>query len=148
MNNQKFTYQYFNGKDIIENKPELIEELKNIFKSRNSPRHDVIKYLDEDATMCCMFQEDKCIGFAWLAFYDKKHIAELCWLATNKSLKGLDGRFLLDEVLKYCKNRGVKSLKFNCDDDSWGRIKNKEQLLKQFGYNASEEELYDMSIEL
>ena len=148
MDNQKFTYKYYNGQQIIENEPELLSQLKDVFISRGSPRHDVLKYLDEDATVCCMFDGDKCIGLAWLAFYGKKHIAEICWLATNISVKGLDGKYLLDEVLNYCKNKGVKSVKFNCDDDSWGRIKNKEQLFEKFGYKLSEEELYDMSIEI
>ena len=149
MNNQKFQFEYFIGQQIKNEHPELLNQMKSIFKSRNINKEDVLEFLDEDSVVCCMFKDMKCVGFAWLVFCHEQHLSELCWFATNKNmLNGIDAKFLLDEVFNYCKLREIKSVKFNCFDESWNRIKNKEQLFRKFGYNVSQDETYDMSIDL
>ena len=149
MNNQKFQFEYFDGQQIKDEQPELLNQMKNVFKSRDCHKEGVLEFLDEESVVCCMFKEEECVGFAWLTFCDEQHLSELCWFATNKDkLSGIDAKLLLDKDFDYCKLREIKSVKFNCFDESWDRIKNKEQLFKKFGYNVSQDELYDMSIDL
>lgn len=149
MKNQKFQFKYYNGQQIKDEQPDLFNQMKSIFKSRDCNKEEVLNYLDEDSTVCCMFKDDECVGFAWLAFCDAKRLSEICWLATDKNkISGLNAKLLLDEVLDYCKTKKIKSVKFNCFDESWNRIKNKDQLFKKFGYNVSQDESYDMSIDL
>jgi len=149
MNNLKFQFKYYNGQQIKDEKPELLNQMKNVFKSRDCKKENVLEFLDEESIVCCMFKDEECVGFAWLAFCHQQHLSELCWFATNKNkLNGIEAKLLLDEVFDYCKSQDVKSVKFNCFDESWNRIKNKDELFKKFGYNLSQDESYDMSIEL
>jgi len=149
MDNQKFQFKYYNGQQIIDEEHELFQQMKNVFMSRDCEKQDVLDYLDEDSSVCCMFHDNECVGFSWLAFSDEEHLAELCWFATDKDkIRGIDAKFLLDETFDYCKSLGIEAVKFNCFDGSWGRIKNKERLFEKFGYKVSQDEIYDMSIEL
>ena len=149
MNSKQYEFKYYNGKQILEEEQELLGQMHNVFKSRDCNKESVLEYLGEDTTVCCMFDGDNCVGFSWLAFCNEEHLAELCWFVTDKNkLGGLDAKIMLDEVLGYCKAQGVKSVKFNCFDKSWGRIKDREKLFKKFGFDVSDDEMYDMSIDV
>ena len=50
--------------------------------------------------------------------------------------------------LDYCKSKNIKAVKFNCLDESWNRIKNKQKLFEKFKYKTSQDDSYDISIDI
>ena len=149
MDNQEVEFRYYNGQQIIDEEHELFQQMRSVCDTRPYMDPNIIIYLNEESTVWCMFQNNECVGFSWLAFADEEPLAKLCWFVTDKDkLSGLDAKFLLDETFDYCKSQGVEAVKFNCFDGSCGRIRNKEKLFEKFGYKVSQDESYDMSIEM
>lgn len=144
-------FKFFDGSQLLTQEKAVLEQMQNISSDYDFlDDENVLQYLDEPAKVCCMYSGSNLLGFAWLALCEEQHIAELCWFVSDKKkAKGLDSKSLLDTTLEYCKAKGIKSLKFNCAEQSWGRIKNKEQLFKKFGYTLTPDETdYDMSIDI
>ena len=131
-------YKILNGAEI---KVEEISLLKQCLSSRDF-NPDFIDYIDENSTIILMYDNTSLVGFSWLTICKELNLAELSWLVTNKDkIQNFDGKLLLDYSIKYCKNN-------NCDNRSWGRIKDKEKLFKKFGYNVNNDKEFDMSLEL
>ena len=144
-------FKLYNGQQILNNEPALFAQIKSIFDSRglSEQKEDILQCLDEEFLVWCMLKSGECVGLAWLAFCDEENLSELCWFATDKDkVNGLEGKLLLDKSINYCKSRNIKSIKFNCLDKSWNRIRNKEHLFEKFGYKVSPDEDFDMSIDI
>ena len=47
MNNQKFQFKYYNGQQIKDKHYDLFNQMKNVFKSRDCNKEDVLNYLDD-----------------------------------------------------------------------------------------------------
>ena len=145
-------FKYFTGKTIIspQNK-EIFEEMNIIAYSHEFLiQEDILQYITPESELLCMYKDNKLAAFSWIETDKQKQIAELCWFVINKKLiKGLESKKLLNKILDHCKQDNIKSLKFNCAEQSWFRIKDKNSLFKNFGYNVTEnEQEYDVSIDI
>ena len=148
---KSFEFKIYTGHQISVNGQDLLGKLRDIVSGYEMfDGEDIMQFLSAESIVCCMFDGEEILGFAWLEFSDEERIAELGWFITDKEkTKGLESKLLLDRVLDYCKERNISSVKFNCAQESWGRIKDEKLLLKRFGYNLSEDEgYYDVSIDL
>ena len=125
----RFHYTFYNGAEVKEMQP-MIDKMNSICcEYKGLKESDILRFLEESSTICCMTQNNELMGFSWTVLCEEEQIAELCWLVMGKKKsKGLDGKYLLDKTLDYCKSKNINSVKFNCDLDSWGRIKNKSKL--------------------
>ena len=146
----EYKYTFNNGTEILNNQ-NILSQMYNILDTQDFlGRGDILKYLDESAIICCMIKDDGVVGFSWTTICKEEQIAELCWFVMDKDKsKGLEGKLLLDKTIEYCKNENISSLKFNCAETSWGRIKNRHKLLSKYGYAVDESEKdYDISINI
>lgn len=146
----KYEYEFNNGAEVLKNQ-QLLGQMNSIaYKYDYLQEEDVLQYLDESSIVCCMKKDADLIGFSWVVMCREEQIAELCWFVMDKQkAKGLEGKLLLDKTLEYCKNENIISLKFNCASQSWGKIKNKNELFEKFGYTLTENEKdYDISIDI
>ena len=146
--NKNLKYTFYTGGEVWQNK-QLFDKIEVICKGYDDFKEEgILEFLDDTATICCMSKNGDLIGFSWCVISEKKQEAELCWLVMDKNkAKGFDGKQLLDKTLEYCKKRNIKSLKFNCYDVSWKKIKDKDKLLTRYGYNIDKNEKdYDVSI--
>ncbi len=146
----EYKYTFNNGAEILNNQ-NILSQMNNILDTQDFIKKDnILKYLDESSIVCCMIKNGDLIGFSWVAMSKEEKIAELCWFVMDKQKsKGLEGKLLLDKTIEYCKSENISSLKFNCAETSWGRIKNRHKLLSKFGYEVDENEKdYDVSINI
>ena len=145
---KKDIWKNLNLKELLLNERGLLLEMQDLFMSRNCGGSDFLKYLGEDSDIWCMFKQEKLAGFAWLCFDEGFKHAELCWLATDKKLKGLESKKLFDKVVRHCEQIGVHTISFNCFEPSWKNIKDKTKLFERFGYTLIQDNNYDMVISL
>ena len=144
-----FRFERYNGQDLVDNKPEYIEQMRDIFLSRECGKEDVLQYIDDESHILCMFDKDTMVGFAWLVLAEKMRLAEISWFVTDRyKTKGMDGKHLLNEVIDYCKSKDIVSVKFNCFDQSWDKIENKEKLFKRIGFEIQKDDDFDASIDI
>ena len=68
-------------------------------------------------------------------------------LLKNKSTL-IETKCFFDETLMEMKSRGVKTVKFTCDQRSWGKVQDVFGLFERFGYNAKEDDLCDISMDI
>lgn len=144
-------FKHFTGNELLEKDAKTLEKMNNVACSYDFlDEENVLKYLDHESQIICMYKDDDLMGFSWVVLCESAKVAELCWFVTHKNkIKGLEGKFLLDKTLEFCKQHNIAEVKFNCAPQSWGRIKNKKQLLKKFGYKLTEYEMdYDISIDI
>ena len=144
----EFKFKQYNGKELLLNEQGLLLEMQELFISRNCGDSEFLNYLGEDSDVWCMFKKEKLVGFAWLCFDEQFKHAELCWLATDKKLKGLESKKLFDKVIQYCEELGADTINFNCFEPSWKNIKDKTKLFERFGYTLIDDDNYDMVISL
>ena len=146
----KVEFKVFNGQQIIDEEPEVFEQMSAVFESRDNRRGEsILKLMDKDTEILCMMKNGEVEGFSWMAFCDKKHIAELCWFATHKEkVRGLEGKALLDKTIEYCRERKTKTLSFNCYFYAWGNIKDKKTLFERYGYKLRKDKNWDMVIDI
>ena len=146
----KYQYEFHNGDKVLKNQ-NVLSQMYNILDTQDfMGRGDILKYLDESSIVCCMVKDSSVIGFSWVVMNNEDKIAELSWFVMDKNKSiGLQGKQLLDKTIEYCKNAGISSIKFNCAETSWGRIKNRNKLLSKYGYTVDENEKdYDISINI
>lgn len=146
----EYRYEFHNGDKVLENQ-NILSQMYDILDTQDfMGRGDILKYLDESAVICCMTKDNSIVGFSWTIICKEEQIAELCWFVMDKDKsKGLEGKQLLNKTIEYCKSEGISSLKFNCAETSWGRIKNRHKLLSKYGYVVDESEKdYDISINI
>ena len=146
-----YSFKFYNGQQLLTEEKEILSKMEEVaFSYDFLHEEDVLQYLENDSRICYMLHNNDLIGFSWLAISEELNIAELCWFVTHKQkAKGLDSKLLLDKTLEFCKQNDIKSLKFNCAEQSWFRIKDKNFLFKNFGYNVTEnEQEYDVSIDI
>ncbi len=146
----QYKFQFYNGYELLRNKS-LLNNMKSIsYEYDFLKEKDVLQFLVESSVICCMTKDEELIGFSWVEICEEEHIAELCWFVMSKcKTKALEGKLLLDTTLKYCKDKEVVALKFNCENQSWGRIKDKNKLFSRHGYILTKDEnCYDVSIEV
>ena len=148
-------FKIYSGKYDIFKEKDLLQQMRTVAYQYDYVRKEaVLQYLDEESKICCMFKGGKLIGFSWLGFKEEEQIAELHWLISSKTAKFNESKMLLDKTLEFCKRHNAKSVRFNCADEAWRRIKDKESLFKKFGYNITENEIsvneadYEISIEI
>jgi len=145
-------YDVVGGEEVKAN-PSMMCEMSEVFASRMDDKAKVLQYISDDAMICTMRHEGRLVGFSWVEFGDSATEAELAWFATRQGeMCALEGKGLLDYTLEKCKGMGAKVVRFNCFDQSWGRIQNRNRLMKRFGYkvldDTQDESGFDMSIEL
>ena len=141
-------FETYSCKQVFENF-ELYEKIKKVLLSQDISY--VASFLYEELDVNCYFKDSDLIGFSLIQIAEDEPIAELCWFVIDKNKSNIiDSKWFLDRTLEYCKNKGVQSVKFNCDFKSWGKIYySKEKLLGRFGYNINfNESDYDISIDL
>ena len=143
-----YDFKFYLGEDI-KNNGAILDEMEKVANCYNFlAEENVLQYIDNNSKICCFYKDNALLGFSWLEFCESEAIAELCWFVMNKNKsKGIEGKLLLDKTLDFCKQNGITSVKFNCAEASWGRIKDPSKLFKSFGYSLSDDENdYDMSI--
>ena len=144
-------FKCYSNSQVVENF-ELYEKLKNIAFTHD--RVYMLSLMSEDGFVICYFDNNDLVGFTLLDIYKdcrNEEFAEIVWFVIDKGRSNIiNSRCFFDNVLNYIKSLGVSSVKFLCDDNAWGKISDKEKLLRKFGYNAYNENdnLYDVSIEL
>lgn len=146
----KFIFEFMSGEDVLKNQ-QLLKEMNKISLEYDSLKEkQPLLYLDTSSIIGLMKKDDKLISFSWIAICEEKKIAELCWFVADKQHTiGFDSKLLLDKTIEYCKNQNIISLKFNCDPESWGNIKNRNKLLSKYGYKLDENDNdYDISISI
>jgi len=146
----KYKFVLYTGEQVNQNINLLADMNAISFEYDFLKEKDVLQYLDESSIVYCMTKNDELIGFSWVVMSEEEQISELCWFVMDKhKTKGLEGKLLLDKTLEYCKNHNITYVKFNCDSQSWGKIKNKTKLLSKYGYKIdTEEKDYDVSISI
>ena len=145
---RQFKFIRYSGEEIKLNR-DVLQKMREAEKSREELAGSCLEYIGESANIVCMFDGNELLGFAWTENYIPESVAELCWFVTNKDkIKSMDAKLLLDKTIEECKKDGIQSIKFNCYEKSWGRIKDKERLFEAYGYKVSEEEFYDVSIDI
>ena len=146
---KEFTFEIYNGQDLKDTKPEYLDKMRDIFLSRDCGKEDVLRYIDEESHILCMFDKEDMAGFAWLVLAEKMKLAEICWFVTDKNkAKGMDGKCLLNKVIEYCKSKDISSIKLNFFDESWAKIEDKEKLFKRIGFEIEKDENFDASINI
>ncbi len=146
---KEFRFERYDGQQLQTERLDRMAEMEQVFKSRKCDKEDVLQYIDEDAHILCMFDKDAMVGFAWLVLAERMKLAELCWFVTDRDrIKGMDAKYLLNEVVDYCKEKDVRSIKFNCFAQSWDKIDNKDKLFERIGYNIVHDDNYDITINL
>lgn len=145
----EYQYELYNGAQVLQNK-KLLFKMDAIWEKYDCFQGNILQYLDESAIICCMIKDNSVVGFSWTTICKEEQIAELCWFVMDKDKsKGLEGKLLLDKTIEYCKSENISSLKFNCAETSWGRIKNRHKLLSKYGYAVDENQKdYDISINI
>ena len=144
-----FNFEVYNGQELIDNKPEYLEQMNNIFRSRECGKEEVLQYIDDESQIVCMFDKESMVGFAWLVLAEKMKLAEICWFVTDRQkTKGMDGKYLLNEVIDYCRSKDISSVKFNCFDQSWDKIEDKKKLFKRIGFEIENDDDFDATINL
>jgi len=147
------TYQYIaSWGEEIKSRPDMVKDMGRLLDERVPNKSSVLEFISDDALICLMMKQGEIVGFSWVEFSESvRQDAELSWFATSPTeVSGLDGKNLLDFTLEKCKQLDVKNIRFNCFDQSWGRIQDKNKLLKRFGYNVtdSKDSGFDVSIEI
>lgn len=145
---RKYKFRILYGNDL-KNNDTIKNQLKTILVNRDFTT-EFLDYVDESSTIILMYSKDNSLkAFSWLSLYKKLNTAELSWLfSDNDNTSGLDTKYLLDCCIDYCKLNNIKELKFNCSPISWGRIKDKNKLLKSFGYKVVKDIAFDVCISL
>lgn len=145
----EYQYELYNGAQVLQNK-KLLFKMDAIWEKYDCFQGNILQYLDESEIVCCMIKNGDLIGFSWMTICKEEQIAELSWFVMDKDKsKGLEGKLLLDKTIEYCKSENISSLKFNCAETSWGRIKNRHKLLSKYGYAVDENQKdYDISINI
>ncbi len=146
----EYKFEFILGDDVLKNQQFLNEMKKIAYEYDFLKEKQPLSYLDESSIIGLMKKNDKLIAFSWIAMCKEKKIAELCWFVADKQHAiGLESKLLLDKTIEYCKEQNINSLKFNCDPESWGNIKNKNKLLSKYGYKLDENDNdYDISISI
>lgn len=145
-----YEFKFYSGEEV-KNNTTIFSDIERVANTYGFLAEEgVLHYLDDNSKIGCFYKDNIMLGFSWLDFCESEAIAELCWFIMDKNKsKGIEGKLLLDKTLEFCKQKGIISVKFNCADVSWGRIKDTSKLFERFGYSLNkDEEDYDMSIEL
>ena len=146
----EYQYKLYNGTEVLQNKKLLLKMDAILDEYYFMKEGNILQYLDESAIVCCMIKNGELIGFSWVVMCKEEQIAELCWFVMDRQKsKGIEGKLLLDKTIEHCKSEKISSLKFNCAEQSWGRIKDEHKLLSKFGYTLTKNEKdYDVSINI
>ena len=113
----------------------------------------VIDYIKDLELYTNLYLKDgQLIGFSCYDVDDynpKNIVSEVCWFVIKKNKSTLiEIKWFFDETLREMKSRGVKTIKFNCDQRSWGKVQDVFGLFERFGYNAKEDDFYDISMDI